>query len=553
MNQNNSKNMNQRKELIGSASLALFSAILLGCGNEKTNQQNNEKKDENRRPNILIAISDDQSYPHCSAYGDKAIQTPAFDRIAQNGILFTNCIAPSPGSAPSRSALLTGRYPWQNEQAGQHSSSYPQKYVVYPDVLEKNGYFIGYTGKGCAPFNWKISGRERNPAGIAYNEIVYSDTTAEKPPTDYINKINYSANFKAFIDKWDKKQPFYFWYGATEPHRAYEKGSGRRLGKNPEKVKVPKFLPDSTEIRNDMLDYAVEIEWFEKHLMQMIDYLEKTGELENTLIIVTSDNGMPFPRAKANCYEYGIHVPLAISYPKKIPANRIVDDLISFTDFAPTLFEFAGIEPSQMLPITGKSIVDILTSKKSGIIDPKRKAVFSTRERHSSSRWNNLGYPIRAMRTHKFLFIRNFRPERWPAGAPQMRKEDGSLDKMHGRFNENVGYYDFAYTDIDGCWSKDYLIMNRNDENIRTFFDYAVAKRPEIELYDITKDPACLYNLAEQTDYQDTVNELNQQMEAFLTKTGDPRLTGENPDIFETYKRYSHIRDFPKPDWAKSK
>ncbi|MDH5602683.1 MAG: sulfatase-like hydrolase/transferase, partial [Cyclobacteriaceae bacterium] len=115
------------------------------CSTEKENNSDEYSID---RPNILIAISDDQSFPHTSAYGSGMIQTPGFDRVAKDGILFMNCITPSPGCAPSRSGLLTGRYPWQNEQAGQHASEYPQKFVTFPDRLEANGYHVGYTGKG---------------------------------------------------------------------------------------------------------------------------------------------------------------------------------------------------------------------------------------------------------------------------------------------------------------------------------------------------------------------------------------------------------------------
>ncbi|WP_148275209.1 sulfatase-like hydrolase/transferase, partial [Rhodopirellula baltica] len=111
------------------------------------------------RPNVLVAISDDQSFPHTSAYGYQAIQTPAFDRVAKTGVLFNNAFTPSPGCSPMRAAFLTGRNIWQIEHAGTHASSFASEYEVYQDRLENAGYFIGYTGKGWGPGNWKISDR----------------------------------------------------------------------------------------------------------------------------------------------------------------------------------------------------------------------------------------------------------------------------------------------------------------------------------------------------------------------------------------------------------
>jgi uncharacterized sulfatase len=529
--------------LTGSVALLFFSACT---------SKHNKKQEPVKRPNILIAISDDQSFAHTSINGDKLVKTPNFDRVAKAGILFTNCIAGSPGCAPSRSSMLTGRYPWQNEHAGQHASEYPQKFVTFPDELENAGYAIGITGKGCGPFNWRASGRKRNPAGPELNGIKYKKEDPQGPPAKGIKNTNYFANFKKFLENKNADKPFYFWYGAHEPHRFFEKGSGLREGINPDIADIPGFLPNHPEVRSDMADYALEIEWSDKHLGMILDHLEEIGELENTIVIVTADNGMAFPGAKANCYEYGIHVPMAISYPAGFPSNRKVDDLISFTDIAPTLLEMTNIKPEKMMAMSGESILDILKSKKSGKINQKRDFVMSSRERHSSSRWNNLGYPQRALRTDRYLYIRNFKPERWPAGAPQMLKADGTLDKMHGRRREKDGNYNYAYTDIDACPTKDVLIEERNKPEMKEYFLYSMGrKRPAEEFFDIVEDPYCLNNLADDSKYKETLNDLRSKMKAYCTKTGDPRFVGDTPDIFETYKRYSHIRSFPKADWAK--
>jgi uncharacterized sulfatase len=302
---------------------------------------------------------------------------------------------------------------------------------------------------------------------------------------------------------------------------------------------VPSFLPDVDTIRGDLLDYAVEVEWFDLHLQSILNFLKEMGELENTLVIVTSDNGMPFPRAKANAYEYGIHLPLAMAWPSGIDPGRIVEDPVSFVDFAPTILELAGGDLHKgMLPICGKSLLNILASDNSGLIDESRTAVYSSRERHSSSRWNNLGYPQRAIRTLDFLFILNMKPERWPAGAPVRLDEEG---------NPEPGA---AYHDIDGSPSLQYLFHHRKDGQIKSYMDAATAIRPAMELYDIRKDPYCMVNLAENAQYQSIREDLYGKLKAFLAETEDPRLVGEDPDIFESYIRYANIRNFPKPYWA---
>jgi N-sulfoglucosamine sulfohydrolase len=469
-----------------------------------------------KRPNILIAIADDQSFPHCGAGGCPFVKTPAFDKVAKNGVLFRNGYAASCGCSPSRASLLTGRHTWQLEQAGTHASSFPNRFVSYPDLLEQAGYVVGFTGKPWGPGNWKAGGWKRNPAGPDFN--------AKKldPPAKGVSGNDYYENFKVFLKQRPKEQPFCFWFGASEPHRAYEKGIGLKSGKKHKDVEVPPFLPDTDEIRSDLLDYAFEIEWFDQHLGKMIQYLEEIGELDNTIIIVTADNGMPFPRAKANLYDYGIHVPFAACWHDGFKGGRVVDDLVGFADVAPTLLEAAGLNPHQQM--SGKSFLNVLRSDKSGQVDPDRIKIFSARERHSSSRVMNLGYPSRCMRKGDFLIIRNFAPDLWPAGDPR------------GAGGDAFGYYD-----IDGAPSKTFLVQNK--EKYQKHFDWAVAKRPEVELFDVKKDSGCLNDLAADPRYAETLKALRAELEQYLRETGDPRMLG-NGDIWESYPRYSPIREF---------
>jgi len=264
-----------------------------------------------------------------------------------------------------------------------------------------------------------------------------------------------------------------------------------------------------------MLDYYVEIEWFDTQLGKMLSTLEQAGELDNTLVVATSDNGMAFPRAKATMYEYGIHMPLAVSWPAEIAGRRKVDDLISFMDFAPTFLEAAAVDVPDV--VTGRSFLDVLRSGKSGTVDASRTRAFSGRERHSHARYDNLGYPSRAVRTPEFLYIENFAPERYPAGDPE-------------------GYYD-----IDACPSKTYLIEHQHDPGVERFARMTFAKNPAEQLYDIRRDPACLENLTDSEEHAATKRALKAELFAKLRAEGDPRVMG-NGDIWESYPRFNHMR-----------
>ncbi|MDQ8200524.1 sulfatase [Pelagicoccus enzymogenes] len=487
------------------------------------------------RPNILIAISDDQSFAHTSFAGYRAVSTPHFDRVARNGIFFENAIAASPGCSPSRAALLTGRHTWQIEEAGTHASSFPAKYRTFVELLQDNGYTAGHTGKGWGPGNYELGGRQHNPAGPGFNERLLD------PPTKGINKVDYARNFEDFLAQRNPEQPFVFWYGAKEPHRKFEKGSYLAAQKSLADAPPPAFLPDHPEIRADLADYCVEIEWFDQHLGQMLAMLEAVGELDNTIVIVTSDNGMAFPRAKANVYEYGVHVPLAIMWSAQIPANRRVEDVVGFVDMTATLLDLTGTAPPQgELALSGTSLRELLLSDRQGLTRPDSFA-YAARERHSSSRYNNLSYPQRALRTSRFLYIKNFAPERWPAGDPVLLDKDGKSLGPHS-----------GYTDIDPCPSQDLLLAGHSDAELSEYFHLAVDKRPAEELYDILADPSCLRNLADTEAFAAIQKDLRQQLESYLLETGDPRQV-DGGDIWETYPRYSHMRKFPPPAGGSNK
>ncbi|MDQ1297101.1 MAG: N-sulfoglucosamine sulfohydrolase, partial [Bacteroidota bacterium] len=330
--------------------LILSPLAFIQCSSEKSNS-----------PNILIAIGDDISWPHMSAYGCAFVRTPGFDRVAREGILFNNAYTPNAKSAPSRACLLTGRNSWQLEEAGNHVPFFPPKFRTFFESLKTHGYYTGFTAKGWAPgVALDSSGKVRELTGRLFNK------RKTVPPASGMSNNDYAANFEDFLNSREPGKPFCFWYGSTEPHRKYEYGSGvNKGGKSLSDIPgTYEFWPDNDTVRNDILDYAFEIEYFDSHLVKMLDILEQRGELENTIVIVTADNGMPFPRVKGNAYELSNHMPLAVRWGNGIKeSGRKVDDLISFIDIAPTILEEAGIPEAQsgMQPIEGKSFADIFS------------------------------------------------------------------------------------------------------------------------------------------------------------------------------------------------
>lgn len=480
------------------------------------------------RPNILIVISDDQSFAHTSMAGYPGVSTPHFDRVAGEGVHFVNAIAASPGCSPSRAALLTGRHTWQIEQAGTHASSFPGHYRTFMELLQESGYVTGFTGKGWSPGNFRIGGRTENPAGPEFGGRTLV------PPAKGMSPIDYAGNFGDFMAQRDAAKPFAFWFGTKEPHRQYEAGSGIRSGKNLADTPPPPFLPDVVEVRSDMADYCLEIEWFDAQLGLALAQLEAAGELDNTIVIVTGDNGMPFPRAKANVYEYGIHVPLAVRWGAAVPAGRTILDVVGFVDLTATILDAAHVSPDPENPLSGRSLLPVLTSTADGVIDPNA-AAYAARERHSSSRFANLAYPQRALRTGQYLFVRNFRPQRWPAGDPVLLDESGDALGPHS-----------GYKDIDASPSLDVLIAGADVTAITDYFHLAVAKRPAEELFDIQQDPGCLNNLAADPAFQEISARLRERLMRYLGETGDPRVLNGG-EIWETYPRYSPIRAFPAP------
>jgi arylsulfatase A-like enzyme len=461
-----------------------------------------------QRPNILFCIMDDASYPHMGAYGTDWVKTPAFDRIAAQGILFNNAYTPNAKCAPSRACVLTGRNSWQLDQIGVHLAVWPaDRYITCFEALEQSGYFTGWTGKGWAPGIIE-NNAPRLLTGKEYNDIRI------KPPTPGISNKDYSANFRQFMDDNVDGKPWAFWFGLHEPHREYTYGAGAQLGgKHTSDVdKVPEFWPDNEIVRNDMLDYAFEIEYADKKLGEILQILEERGQLENTLIVVTADNGMPFPRCKGLEYEYSNHMPMAIMWQAGINnPGRAENQFVSFVDLAPTFLKVAGVEwkSSGMQPTSGKDLVEIFQDS---YRKQDRSYILLGQERHDYGRPHNQGYPIRSIIRDGFLYIYNFKPHLWPVGNPET-----------------------GYLNTDGSPTKTFILKMRRDDADRHFWQLNFGKTPQEQLYHIAVDPECLVNLADSAEYQALKAALKDQLFTDLARQGDPRVVGPDGNVFDTY------------------
>jgi len=466
---------------------------------------------QRRRPNLLFVIADDQSWLHAGAYGDRLVRTPAFDRIASEGVLFTHSFSASPSCTPSRSSVLTGRHQWQTGEGGVLYGTLPKQIPLFPHLLADAGYFTGFTGKGWGPGDWQAGGLARHPIGREFNSRRHAS-----PAPEGIDARDYAANFEEFLAGRPREAPFFFWLGSTEPHRVYDRGAGLRSGKRIADVRVPAFLPDTPEIRSDLLDYYAEIEWYDRQLARALVALEKTGEIENTVIVVTSDNGMPFPRAKVNLYDYGVRMPLAIRWGERVKGGRTIDEFVSHVDLAPTLLEAAGLPPPA--GTSGRSLLPLLDGK----TDPSRDAAFTALERHTMCRPGGSTYPMRAIRSRRYLYIRNFAPDRWPTGGPEFVSSNLTF---HG--------------DVDGCPTKDFMVAPENRKRFAAQYELCFGKRPAEEFYDVAADPGQVRNLASDPASRSEVARHRTRLESFLRSSGDPRMEDRDPWQSYVYRQTS--------------
>jgi len=450
------------------------------------------------RPNVLFIIADDASRHFGEAYGCTWVKTPNIDRLAKQGLVFDNAYTPTSKCAPSRASILTGRNPWQLEDAANHQPSFPAKFVAFSEALAKAGIQTGSAGKTWGPGEAKLA--DGRPRDFAFG----SGTGKEE--------VNPGASFAKFLAQRTPGAPFFYWFGSHYPHRAYKLDSGIAAGKKPSDIdRVPAYWPDNDLIRRDMLDYAIEVEAYDAQVGALVAALEASGEAKNTLIIVTSDHGMPFPRVKGHTYDDAHHIPFIATWPAGIvePGRRVAG-FISFIDLAPTFLELFGVDGAAqgMAPITGRSFTDLLRNE----AKDERTTVIVGRERNDvlarPGSPSGLGYPVRAIRKGNLFYVHNFAPDRWPCGDPELGTKD-----------------------TDASPSKT-LATESGEKD--PFWQHAFGKRPGEQLFDLSSDPDCVVNLASNPVFAENLAALRETLMSELKKQDDPRALG-NGEVFDQY------------------
>lgn len=502
------------------------------------------------RPNVLFLFADDwgryagtcarlESRPSLS----QVVKTPRIDAVAQRGVMFRHAFVNSPSCTPCRSSLMSGRYFFNTGRgAVLHAQAWEKDIPSWPLMMQDSGYHLGETGKvwspgnpadapiGAGKFGYEKRGMAFNNFGEEATRRVKAGASVEQAKAELLAQVK--GNFDDFMAARPAGRPFCYFFGPTNVHRAWEKGSGPALwGIQPDEIqgKLPAFLPDVPEIRADVADGLGEIQALDAMLGVLLDRLADAGELDRTLIVISGDHGMAgVPRGKCNLYDFGTNVPLIIAGPgvATVSGGRVAEDFTLLMDLAPTFLETAGVA----LPpgMDGKSLVPVLRHPVSGQADPARTGVVTGRERHvQDAREGNLPYPQRALRTRDFLYIRNYAPDRWPMGGPGGLTETTAPS---GTEVESATHVTFA--DFDASPTKAWLVSHRNDSSWQTAWQLSFAKRPAEELYDLAKDPDQMKNLAGDPAYAATLTDYSGRLKGILTAAGDPRLA-ESPVIFE--------------------
>lgn len=457
-------------------------------------------------PNVLFIIADDASRHFGKSCGCEWVKTPNIDKLAREGIVFDRFYVPTSKCAPTRAAILTGRNPWQNGEAANHQNFFPPELKTFSETLRSAGVSCGGAGKVWGP------GTAKTADGGKRDFALSSAAGGAKQPGE---------KFAHFLKSRPGGAAFFYWHGSTDPHRGYEAGSGIAAGKKPADIeRVPAYWPDNETVRADMLDYAMEVERFDAHVGELLAALEASGTAANTLVVVTSDHGMPFPRVKGHTYDDAHHVPLVIRWPAGIvnPGRRVTE-FVSAIDFAPTFLDLAGVDAAKAgMAMTGRSFADLLRDKPAAarphlLIGRERNDVYA---RPGSP--SGLGFPVRGIRSGDFLFIRNFAPGRWPCGNPELGLKDTDAGPTKALI-EKLGPGD-------------------------KYWEHAFGKRPAEQLFNVVADPDCVKNLVEDPAHTATRDRLRAQLMSELERQQDPRVLGKS-DVFDNYPT---VKPAPR-DW----
>lgn len=321
----------------------------------------------NKRPNFIVFIADDMAWNDCGAYGHPKIRTPNIDQLAREGMRFESAFLTCSSCSPSRSSLITGRYP-HNTGAGQLHQPLPGDQVTFVEFLKKAGYYTAAAGK------WHLGKATVRKFDTVHEKMnVWVETLAERP----------------------KDQPFFMWFAFSDPHRGYQKNTITDPHSAEDAV-IPPFIPDRPAVREDFAMYYDEITRLDGVVGRVLEELKSQGETDNTMVVFLSDNGRPFPRCKTTVYDSGVKTPWIVKWPSKVKPGSTTDSLISSIDLAPTILKAAGLSPTSTFQ--GKSFLPILEDPQTEIQD----------EVFAEHNWHDFDDHGRAVRTAKYKYIRNY-------------------------------------------------------------------------------------------------------------------------------------------------
>lgn len=442
------------------------------------------------RPNVLLFISDDVSWNDHGCYGNKAARTPVIDRLAANGMRFDQAFLTASSCSPSRSSVITGRYPHNNGKAAELHQPISANLAWFPAMLKHAGYYTVLSGK-----NHMTVGR--SPQGVPaskFNKAWHHTSNGRAKG----NTGGHADWVKEVKDR-PRDKPFFFWFAATDAHRGWNgdrEWDEKRYGPmhRPEDVIVPPFLVDTPQTRQDLASYYNEVTRFDFFIGEVVKELKQQNALDNTLILVMADNGRPFPRAKTRLHDSGMKTPLVAHWPKTIKPRGVSSSLVSVIDIAPTILQAAGVKPAASMQ--GVSFEPILKNPNA----TTRKFAFSEHN------WHDYEAHGRSVRSDGFLLIRNFRPQlAWQGPADSVRSPS----------------------------HQDLLARQKAGKLTPAQAETLLAPRPEVELYHTATDPHQLQNLAGKPKYAAVQKRLAKKLKQWMDETRDSVPDDISRDSFD--------------------
>ncbi len=441
----------------GKAKILLLIAILL------FSTENIFGQSPGSRPNVVVLIADDVGVDDIGCYGNSIVDTPNIDYLASNGMKFNNAYLTTSSCSPSRISIITGRYPHNTGAAELHTE--PE--IAFESIaskLKENGYYTAQAGKWHMgsllkqDFDQIIEDRHKNGAG---GEKMWIESLRNR----------------------DKDKPFFLWFAAYDAHRPWEANKFSNTHK-PNKINVPPTLVEDDSTRIDLAKYYDEIKRWDFYVGKVVKELRRQGILENTIIIVMSDNGRPFPRDKTRMYDSGLKTPFIIHWPRNIKRGAISSSLISAVDIAPTILDLCNAE----IPKTfqGRSFKKLINHPDEAF----RNYVFAEHNWHDHEAFE------RMVRTKDYLYIKNFRP-----ALPNQGPADA----------------------INSPSFRSLLKAKEQGIITETQFDVFLVPRPQEELYRVDNDNDALQtkNLIKKENHSDVRNRLNKILKGWMSETCD--------------------------------